>query len=269
MKRIVNFLIGTMIMIPIHCVFGQNDTIDIPAKNVLQTEKLSLGKRKYIVYVHNPATPESLFFSLWTRTTEISELNGKKVFVTEEVWRGADSTSYNEIHSVNRFKDFAPIHTKTYSSQGIMAYDWSQNGIKASQNIENNVVKQDFEVNFPKPVLNWHMDIETFEMLPLGPDKIFRINFYDAGSQPPMYVIYKVIGKESISGFDGHKIECWVLQTTESHRGTKISQTFWISKKSHELIKEEDDYGGIIRHKIKLPVASPLPSAIFDGISKL
>jgi len=268
MKFILKFVLFAFLITPLNETIGQTDTIRVPSTNVLNTKKLKLGKRHYITYVYNPHKPESLFFSLWTRNTKIEERNGEKVLVTEEVWRGADSTLYNEIHSVNRLKDFAPIHTKTKTIQGTMAYDWSEKGVTRSQKVPNNIVKPDFSVSFKVPVLNWHMDMETFQMLPLGPDKTFAIHFYDAGSRPPKSVVYRVIGEEVITGYNGAKIDCWKLHTSETNRGTTISQTFWISKKNNELIKEEDDYGGIIRHKIKLPVATQLPTAPFNQTSK-
>jgi hypothetical protein len=35
------------------------------------------------------------------------------------------------------------------------------------------------------------------------------------------------------------------------------TETYWISKKNHEFLKEEDSYNGAYRYKIKMPAASP------------
>jgi hypothetical protein len=41
--------------------------------------------------------------------------------------------------------------------------------------------------------------------------------------------------------------------TEGNNNGTTYTQTFWISKKNHEFLKEEDTYNGMYRYKIKMP----------------
>jgi hypothetical protein len=41
---------------------------------------------------------------------------------------------------------------------------------------------------------------------------------------------------------------CWLL----SHEGTNNKEVFWISKKTNEVLKLEQEFGGRYRYKIKL-----------------
>ena len=90
-------------------------------------------------------------------------------------------------------------------------------------------------------------------MLPLAAGKSFLINFYDAGLDPPAYVLYSVTGSEQLSTYEEHPVDCWKLFTEGDHNGVHYSETYWISKKSHECLKEEDVLGKNYRYKIKLP----------------
>jgi hypothetical protein len=42
------------------------------------------------------------------------------------------------------------------------------------------------------------------------------------------------------------------------------SETFWISKKGHEFLKEEDTSVGLFRYKIKMPGMTPDLELRFD-----
>jgi len=105
--------------------------------------------------------------------------------------------------------------------------------------------------------LNWNLDIETFEMLPLAAGKSFLINFYDAGLDPPQYVRYTVTGSEKLA-LGAAEVDCWVLATEgKDPRGAAYTETYWISKKDHEFLKEVDRFNGTIRYKIRMPALTP------------
>jgi hypothetical protein len=138
-----------------------------------------------------------------------------------------------------------------------VAYNWSATKIAGADTVATNT-KKDFALVFTDPAFNWNLDIETFEMLPLAAGKTFAINFYDAGKTPPKYVLYKVTGSEVITLLDNTKTDCWILrQEGKAPNGSTYTQTFWISKKGHEFLKEEDKFSGMYRYKIKMPGAAP------------
>jgi len=232
----------------------QADTIGLKNK-LLNTAFLKPGLKQYLVYSQDPEKDKSLGFWFWLRDIRISEHNGEKVFATTQHWYGSDSSSYRTIYSLNKTLDFSPLyHSETVHGK-IKAYNWFTNKIVGADSVINNAEKN-FSLNFSASNFNWNLDIETFEMLPLSAGKSFVINFYDAGLDAPAYVIYKVIGSDMLSTLDNHIVGCWKLFTEGDSKGIHYSETYWISKKNHEFLKEEDYYNNTYRYKIKLPAAA-------------
>ena len=224
---------------------GQADTIR-PGKGHLMTEILKPGLRQYLVYFQNPRKADRLGFWYWMRDIKIDTKDGKQYFAISQHWYGGDSLSYRQAYSLNRRSDFAPIYHSEMVRGKTKAYDWSGQGITGADTVA-----------FTAPNFNWNLDIETFEMLPLAAGKSFLINFYDAGLEPPKYVLYTVTGSEELTVMNGEKIDCWMLFTKgESPRGP-YTETYWISKKTHEFLKEEDDFGSMYRYKVKMPGMAP------------
>jgi len=233
---------------------AQIDTIKVADKR-LKTATLKPGMRQYLVYFQSPKKQKSMGFSLWLRDTKIESRNGESVFVTNQHWYGNDTSSYRTVYSVNRTNDFSPVyHSETVAGKN-RSYNWYADKIAGADTTAVNSQKS-FSLDFANPTFNWNLDIETFEMLPLAAGKTFAINFYDAGSIPPAYVLYKVIGSEVITTLDNRKVDCWKLFNESDYRGQHATETFWISKKNHEFLKEEDTFGGGYRYKVKLPAAA-------------
>jgi len=225
----------------------KSDTIR-PGKGHLLTETLKPGLRQYLVYFQNPQRNDRLGFWFWLRDIAIETKGGVKYFSITQHWYGGDSTSYRKVHSLNRVADFAPVYHSETARGRTRSYNWTEKDIKSADT---------FYLSFNEPNLNWNLDIETFEMLPLGEGKSFWINFYDAGLEPPKYVLYKVTGSEELALMNGEKVDCWKLFTEGSSPRGPYSETYWISKKEHEFLKEEDAFSGIYRYKIKMPGSTP------------
>ncbi|HEY2582160.1 MAG TPA: hypothetical protein VGI43_10140 [Mucilaginibacter sp.] len=236
-------------------LFAQNDTVRLKDKR-LNTSALKAGLNQYLVYFQAVNSPKKLGFWFWLRDIRLTTRNGSKVFAITQHWYGPDTAQYRMIYSVNNENDFSPVYHSETSAGKIKAYNWLNTGISAADTVANNAAKN-FKLDFSEPNFNWNLDIETFETLPLGPGKIFAINFYDAGLDPPAYVIYKVIGTEVLTTFNGQKEDCWKLFTENTYKGKKYTETYWISKKGHEFLKEEDVYSWGYRYKIKMPAGAP------------
>ncbi|HTD39837.1 MAG TPA: hypothetical protein VK671_04395 [Mucilaginibacter sp.] len=234
---------------------GQIDTIRLQDKR-LNASVLKPGLNQYLVYFQDPKKKTTLRFSLWLRDIQLKDRNGEKVFTITQHWFGNDTTSYRYVYSINKAVDFTPIyHSETIGTK-TKAYNWGADKITGADSVTQNLQKS-FSLDFKLPNFNWNLDIETFEMLPLAEGKTFVINFYDAGLDPPAYVNYKVIGSEVIQTMNNEKVDCWKLTTEGDYKGNKYSETYWISKKSHEFLKEEDSFNGIYRYKIKMPTNAP------------
>jgi len=234
---------------------AQVDTIRLSDKR-LSTSFLKPGLNQYLVYYQIFKKPKTLIFSIWLRDVEIAKRNGEKVFTIDQHWYGDDTSTYYKIYSVNRAADFAPIFHSETELDTTSAYNWYSDKIVGADTIPNNPQKN-FSLRFNSANFNWNLDIETFEMLPLAADKVFAINFYDAGLDPPQYVIYKVIGSEILTIMANQKVDCWKLRTEGDKKGHHFTETYWVSKDSHEFLKEEDSYATGYRYKIKMQAATP------------
>jgi hypothetical protein len=238
---------------------AQTDTIRLKDKRLL-TSALKPGLKQYLVYFHDPKKDKTLKFSLWLRDIRLQERNGEKVFTITQHWYPGDTAGYGyrSIYSINRATDFAPIYHSESINNKTKAYNWGPDKITGADTVAQNSQKG-FSLDFKVPNFNWNLDIETFEMLPLAVGKTFVINFYDAGLSPPEYASYKVTGSEVIETLNGEKIDCWTLFTEGTYDNGKqhYSETYWISKKGHEFLKEEDSFNGGYRYKIKMIGAAP------------
>jgi hypothetical protein len=236
-------------------VHAQVDTIQLKDKRLL-TSFLKPALNQYLVYRQTFREPKKLRFSFWLRNVQIKERNGERVFTIDQHWYGQDTSTYYKIYSINRATDFAPIFHSETALDTTNAYNWYPDKITGADTMPNNPQK-DFMLKFSEPNFNWNLDIETFEMLPLAANKVFAINFYDAGLEPPRYVIYKVIGTELLTTLDDRQVDCWKLRTEGDNNGHHFSETYWISKKNHEFLKEEDAFASGYRFKIKMQASSP------------
>ena len=257
------FLIIAALCLLASSLFAQVDTIRLQDKR-LNTTLLKPGLKQYLVYFQLSASKKSLRFWLWLRDIKKTQRDGAKVFTVTQNWYGNDSTVYRHVYSVNREIDFAPIYHEENSGNKINAYNWTAKEISGADTVAGNV-RKDFTLAFTQPNFNWNLDIETFEMLPLAADKAFAINFYDAGSGLPRYALYTVSGSEVLKTLDNKEVDCWKLVTEGSNAGKSYRQVFWISKKSHEFLKEEDSMDGMYRYKIKLSGAAPDIVSKFSG----
>ena len=253
--RLITFLLLFLQLTSEKVLFAQADTV-YPGSRHLNTGFLKPGLKQYLVYHQWPQYNKMLQFQYWVRDISIEKKDGVEVFAIRENWYTADSNEYRSFLSLGSVKDFTPLYHAASSKGKIAAYNWSTTNINGSDTVNGNTTK-DFHLAFDRPNFNWHLDIETFEMLPLAMGKIFEINFYDAGLSPPKFVTYKVTGSETLRTLDNRQVVCWMLETSGSYNGKSYTQKFWISKKEHELLKEEDAFDGRFRYKIKLPGLTP------------
>ncbi|HEY8896718.1 MAG TPA: hypothetical protein VIM79_17965 [Niastella sp.] len=260
MEKITHWILITILLLILQltterALFAQADTV-YPGSRHLNTELLKPGLKQYLVYHHWPQNRKMLLLQYWVRNISIEKKGAVKVFAIRECWYTADSNEYRTFLSLCSVKDFTPLYHAAGGNGKMAAYNWSNTEIKGADTVNGNT-RKDFHLAFDHPNFNWHLDIETFEMLPLAIGKIFVINFYDAGLTPPAFVTYKVTGSETLRTLDNRQVACWKLATSGSHNGKSYTQTFWISKKEHELLKEEDEFDGRFRYKVKLPVLTP------------
>lgn len=226
---------------------AQVDTLRaIPEKWI--TQSLRSETAQYLVFFQNKKKPKQAGVFIWSRQIKVQN----NMIEVEQKWYSSDSTGYRYVYSIVDRKTFLPIYHKTIMQRsGIEAFDFSDKKIKGSDSIANNS-KATFELASAKP-LNWELDLETFSLLDLKPGKRFAINFYHPGGRTgPAFYEYKVTGDEKVRTYEDKVVDCWKLRIDYSDKYYAI---FYISKKSKEVIKMEEDFGAGVRYKVKLPSA--------------
>lgn len=239
----------------------KSDTIVItPAQ--IKTSVLREGTHRYLVYFKMSKDATRTQTQFWTRKIERSKQADKNIIIITQEWEDKD-TIVHTVKSVCDDKTLAPISHE---------YWWKQRG-GASINFENNtafyngsllseadtvkqwkVVYAAFKSAQNKYFLNWHLDMEVFPVLPYKQGVTFVIPFYDPGTSSPLQsVAYTITGTAQLTGYNNQQIDCWLMVHEE--KGNK--EVYWISKKTREVLKLEQEVNGrFYRYKIKLGFSS-------------
>jgi len=232
----------------------KGDTIAV-GPETLRLNNINYGNHWYAIYFKKTKMAPANQMMLAKINVERKIQNEKSVIVVTQQW-DRDTV----IHSaVTRFdpKTFSTLTHDTYWKR--RDYTGKFDFVNKQASIEGKIADSlktkaisDFNDSFARYNLNWHSDLVIFPLLPFKENRVFKINFYDPGSSKSKDVYYKVEGSEQLLSANG-KTDCWVLVIR--HDKPASSQKFWISKKSNEILKEEDEFGGQYRYKLKLAVA--------------
>ena len=248
MKSVV--FISLLIIVCPFWVKAQADTL-YALGQIKISQSVKEGTEQYLMFFQNKKKAKAAGAYIVSKTTRFKKVNGIEAIEIEQKSYSSDTSGYYYTYSLMRRDDFSPIHHRTVRQRStIEAYDFYTDRIVGSDSVVNNS-RKGFELKVNRPLLNWEVDLETFRLLPFGKNKSFFINFYHPGSrtEPKLYE-YKVVGEETLNSLHGIRIPCWKLkiQYTETNFAT-----FYISKKSQEVIKLEEDFGSGVRYKVKLP----------------
>jgi hypothetical protein len=229
----------------------KGDTVSIGPEN-LRLNSLNYGNHAYAVYFKK--TKNSPAERIMLVKIKVEKQNSE--IIVKQQW-DRDTV----VHAaVTRFdaKNFSTLAHDTYWKRlGYTSkFDFVNKRVSFEGKIADSLkTKTTKEMNnsFSKYNLNWHSDLVIFPLLPFKENRVFKINFYDPGFGDPSEVFYKVEGSEQLASASG-KVDCWILviRHTEPSAST---QKFWISKKSNEVLKEEDEFGGQYRYKLKMAVS--------------
>ncbi len=233
---------------------AQIDTISLTNKDLVISQ-LQQGLHQYLVYFEQPKKKKIIMPMLWNRQVNFKQFQGKAAIEVVQNWYSNDTLQNRYIYSISSREDFSPIYHYGKNARGIEAFEFEQNRVSGSDTVANNS-KKEMEVKSTASTLNWELDMEIFSMLPFKiVGQTFVINFYHPGGKTePMYYQYKVIGSEAIQGTNTSTIDCWQLKISYNETSWAI---FWISKKSKEVLKMQEYFGGGYRYKVKL--ATPVP----------
>ena len=232
---------------PLAAAFAQVDTIDISRD--LQLKNLPEGRNQYSVTLHMP-NGTLKYVGLWSRTVRIVVIGGKQRIVIDQDWWTSDSAAHRKVYSICSREDLSPIYHYSKDGKGkVEAFNFTASSVTGSDTTADNS-RKGFELPLTMPTLNWELDLEIFQTLPFAAGKTFVISFYHPGGPPPGYYSYTVTGDEKLALAGGGQADCWVM--TIDYGGGRGSTTFWISKKSREVLRTKDSFGGAYRYKVKL-----------------
>ncbi len=257
MKSISTFFL--LLSLTISSIAKSIDTIRITPENI-DVKALQTGSYSYILYNKQTKESPAQRITLVKINVEPQLYHNKPALVITQEWDR--DTIMHSAYSVFDAKDFSSILHDTYwKSLGYAmkfdfeakTVDFTDKGIKGGipDSIKSGAVK-DFNQSFQKYNLNWHADLLIYQLLPYKDNRTFVINYYDPGFGKPEDVMYTVTGSDLLTDQDGKKIDCWVLNYSDGPIGY---ERFWISKKTKEVLKEEDFGTRGYRYKIKLGIS--------------
>lgn len=242
------------------------DTIQISADR-LNTKVLKEGTHRYLVYFKMGKEATRTQTQFWTRKIARIEYNGKPCIEITQSWEDKDSIMHT-VKSISDAKTMQPLYHKTWwkvqrrasatKTVSMTTVDFLAGTVEHNGKLLSNAdtIKQaktlwdGYKSSEGKFHLNWHIDLETFPLLPYQKGVTFIIPYYDPGTASSFQkVAYTVTGSAELIGYDKQKIDCWILV----HEEKANREVFWISKKTKEVLKlEQEINGSIYRFKIKL-----------------
>jgi hypothetical protein len=233
--------------------YAQVDTIySIEARLIKKYLKPSANQ--YMVFIQRKADPQQTFTFLWNREVKFVNKNGRELIEINQKWYGSDTTRNRQVNSLVCADNFLPVYHYSKTTKGAEAYNFYPTRIYGADSVRNNL-KAGFDMTLVKPALNWELDLEIFPLLDLKPGKRYAIQFYHPGSPttPKLYE-YRVEGEDVVKTVEG-PVSCWKLRIDYSATSYAV---FYISKKSREVLRMDEDFGTGIRYKIKLSNAVPV-----------
>ncbi|TWI85770.1 hypothetical protein IQ13_0938 [Lacibacter cauensis] len=251
---------------PLHA--QKSDTIRI-TKQHLQTGVLREGTHRYLVYAKMKKDSVRILTQFWTRTIKRTIHNGLPVIEISQEWEDQDSVMHKVVSRCDAVtmkplyhqswwktaaSRGAPVKTTTETIvdfiNGALLYNGKQLSAADTAQREQ-LIRKGFESAQHAPYfLNWHLDLETFPLLPFKNGLTFILPFYDPGTPSGVKeVAYTVSGSGTLTGYNDQQIDCWLL----IHETQGNKEVFWISKRTKEVLKLEQEINGrVYRYKIKL-----------------
>lgn len=204
---------------------------------------LKAGAHRYLRYEVRDG--KRIAHDIWNRTVTFEQKDGVlRLHMTQrwdEVNVAPDAPSALEQDSWFDARNFRPLtHIRrafigdTVKTAGYTFLDDKAVGMA---DLPNNS-RKDFSLDYSELPFNFEYDMELIQTLPLGPGYEANIIFYDAGidKKADRYT-FKVAGSESITGWDGRRVDCWLI--TADYNTGKVQSRWWVDKSSQVVLREE------------------------------
>lgn len=235
----------------------------------LHLDSLRPATMTYLVYMRGGAGSGIKRTMLATSEVRRERHAGQDAWVIEQHWEDESGTVHTS-RTVHAAKDAATL-SQTSS--------WTRPDRRLSTVVEPASGRGSIEGDLPEASrkameagfaamrggwwMNWHSDLTLLPLLPYEKGGTLRIRLFDVGMAAPMDVDYTVLGERTLTGADGRRHDCWLVETESGKPGSGNFQRFWIDRASRVVVKEEDVFNGMYRSKVLLDVPAtiefPLP----------
>ncbi len=263
----LNLILFTILIGSLTASGQKSDTLHVTSANI-NTKVLREGTHRYLVYFKMKKDSVRTQTQFWTRTIKKTNHNGMPAIEINQEWEDKDSIMHT-VKSISDAKTMQPLYHKTWwkvqtsrtataKTVNVTTVDFLNKTVEYNGRMLNDsetdkqalAIYGGYKSSIGKYFLNWHLDLETFPTLPYKEGVTFVVPFYDPGTASGYQKIaYTVTGSAELIGYNDQKIDCWLLQ----HETKGNKEVFWISKKTNEVLKLEQEIGGkFYRYKLKL-----------------
>lgn len=210
--------------------------------------QLEMGTKKDLVY--SEFQGKAVGMALKTRTTEMVEIEGKKLVKITHTWQSPGTEWAGNFVYWCEPGTMKPVqHIRTTKKNGIEGFSFQAGKITALDSVTDNA-QGDFELALTEPTFNWEIDLETYSLLPMKEGYHAVMNFYHpGGSTPPKFYHLKVTGSEKVQLPNGKYMDCWIVFT--DYGGTQPTR-FWYTKKGQNFVKMEGEYNRMTIRKERI-----------------
>jgi hypothetical protein len=167
------------------------DTIKIDATKI-NTSVLKPGTHRYLVYFKNGKDSSRINYQFWSRKIELIHYKGKDAISITQEWEN-NQNIFHKVNSICERKSFLPLYHETWwRRSGASIFDFISKTVSVKGELltdsdtskTKKAIYQAFKASLQQYVLNWHLDLEVFPVLPYKDKVTFLINFYDPGYSP-------------------------------------------------------------------------------------
>lgn len=251
MRKFLTIQILTLCTVTVGCrqAHAQVDTISIRNNN-LQVNNLTEGTSQYLSWLRNTRSGLVSYISISERKVSFQKRSGKDVVVVTKRVLDNDTSKNRYVYAVCDRSSFKMLYDFAIKSNMIEAYNFHGDEITGADTVQKNT-KSGFYFKFNSLPYSNELDLETISAVSVKKaGQQMAISFYQPGNTVnPTVRALNVIGSEPIKGVDNASVDCWLLKMIFDSDNYDL---FWVSKKTHELLKFESWGPGVVYSKVKL-----------------
>jgi len=251
MRNFLTIQILILCIVTVGCpqAYAQVDTISIRNNN-LQVSNLTEGTSQYLSWLRNTRSGLVSYISISERTVSFEKRNGKDVVVITKRILDNDTSKNRYVYVVCDRSCFKMLYDLAIKSNMIEAYNFNGDEITGADTVQKNT-KSGFYFKFNSLPYSNELDLETISAVPVKKaGQQMAISFYQPGSTVnPAVRALNVVRSELIKSVDNASVDCWLLKLIFDSDNYDL---FWVSKKTHELLKFESWEPGDVYSKVKL-----------------